>query len=59
MPRFTVKCQDDDGWGPLHYAARYGHPHLVGPLLVMGADVNATTSYGWTEQNRTEKFYSW
>ena len=40
MPGFTVWCRDWFGYGPLHYAAGYGHPHLVGPLLALGADVN-------------------
>ena len=48
MPGFTVQCWDVNGMGPLHYAAWKGYPHLVGPLLASGADVNATANNGGT-----------
>lgn len=37
-----------DNFTALHYAAQNGHSEIVDLLLMLGANVNATTSYGNT-----------
>jgi prolyl 4-hydroxylase len=37
---------DDNGWHPIHEAARAGHPEIVQFLLEAGADVNELTNHG-------------
>jgi ankyrin repeat protein len=36
-----VNAKDDNGWTPLHAAAREGHKEIVELLIANGADVNA------------------
>ncbi|KAK3738534.1 hypothetical protein QZH41_012044, partial [Actinostola sp. cb2023] len=32
---------------PLHFAARYGHDHIIEALIKMGAQTNCKQKYGW------------
>ena len=41
--------------GPLHFAARYGHPRLVEPLLESGEDIEATDLKGKTPLHQALK----
>jgi len=48
----AVEATDEDGWTPLHRAARYGHRETVAALIVGGAVVGATDEDGWTPLHR-------
>ena len=41
-----VSATDDDGWKPLHFAARYGHKEVARLLIEEGADASAADSDG-------------
>lgn len=41
--KFDVNTVDDDGWTPLHVAARFSSTKAVGILIKAGCDVNART----------------
>ncbi len=43
-----VHAKDENGWTPLHEAARAGSIEAVKMLIEKGADVNAKTGYGQT-----------
>ena len=43
-----VFAKDEDGWTPLHWAARWGHTEVAQALLEAGADVNAKNELGQT-----------
>lgn len=43
-----VRARDNHGWEPLHYAATYGHAHIVRLLLRQGAEIEAKTDADWT-----------
>lgn len=39
----STEVKDDNGMGPLHWAAKNGHPEVAETLIDAGADVNAKT----------------
>jgi len=43
-----VNVKNEDGWAPLHRAARSGHKEIVGLLVAGGADVNSKNKHGGT-----------
>ena len=43
-----VFATDEDGWTPLHWAARNGNRDISTYLIVNGAEVKATNEIGWT-----------
>jgi ankyrin repeat protein len=43
-----VNVQNDDGWRPLHWAARGGHVEVVAALVELGADVHVQDDGGLT-----------
>jgi len=43
-----LDCCDEDGWTPLHEAARGGYTKVIEVLLLRGADVNARNEDGQT-----------
>lgn len=46
-----ILCQEDSfyGWAPIHWAAYYGQPRVLGGLIKFGIDANMKTSrYGQT-----------
>ncbi|XP_065343629.1 serine/threonine-protein phosphatase 6 regulatory ankyrin repeat subunit B-like [Cloeon dipterum] len=50
-----VNLKNDDGWTPLHFAARY-KPELCQKLLDHGADVNSIDQDGWTPLHFAARF---
>ncbi len=46
--RADVNVQDDEGWTPLHVAARDGHVDVCRMLIEAGAPVDAQVDDGWT-----------
>jgi ankyrin repeat protein len=48
LARPDVNARDDEGFTPLHMAARSGDPRAVDLLLSAGAEVDAAESYGFT-----------
>ena len=50
-----VMARDEDGWTPLHYAAKYGSPEVIQPLLDAGADSKAKNEEGKTPWDYAQK----
>ncbi|MDO5567232.1 MAG: ankyrin repeat domain-containing protein [Planctomycetia bacterium] len=44
----AVDAKQDDGWTPLHWAAKNGHVDAIKTLTAAGADVNAKDNNGAT-----------
>jgi len=49
---FDFNLKDNDGWTPLHYAARYSYERLTQILIKNGAEVNARANDGNTPLDR-------
>lgn len=45
---FGANTKDDDGWTPLHHAARYGYDEIIIELINNNADVNIKNDIGRT-----------
>ena len=43
-----VNAQDNNGWYPLHFAAKYNSKEVAGLLIAQGAGVNARDNSGYT-----------
>jgi len=43
-----VEVADEDGWTPLHFAARFNHSLIISLLVNKGANVNVQDVDGWT-----------
>ena len=52
----NVNVRDNNGWTPMHFAAKYGHTRAVQVLANHAADVKALTGYNQTPMDlaRTE-----
>ena len=49
IAEIDVDARDDEGYTPLHHAARYSEtPDIIRTLIDAGAQVNAQTEYGET-----------
>jgi len=46
---------DENGWYPVHEAARTGHLEIIKVLLDAGADVNVRTNFGYTSMVGCER----
>ena len=51
-----LNFEDDNGWQPIHEAARGGHIEAIHYLLEMGADINAQNLFGATPRWIAENF---
>ena len=46
VDKASLFAEDENGWQPMHEAARVGHTRVVQFLIEQGADVNARTHLG-------------